>query len=930
MVRRPGRGARPRRRLAEGRAGRQPAPVTWPASGLLDERPLGALQGQRQNPYQVCVDLAGPAYKCSCPSRKFPCKHALGLLLLWAEVRCRRRRRAPASSPSGRRAGAARAAGRRAQAAGTPDPVAAAKRARAARRAGRRRHGRAEPLARRPGAAGPGRRRARRAPARSRRWPPGWSTPRRRRAASAVRRLGGDRRHRAAVGRPAARRAGPAAAAGRRPRPARRAAARRWPPPSAPGSASRSRPRTCWPGPRVADRWQVLGQVDSDDGALTTRRSWLRGARQRPVRADPVVRRARASRSPPTWCPGTEFRRRAVLLSRAPRRCARWSRTGTAAPPAVRPRRPARLPLRAALAGWAADAGRRAVAVRRPDAAGRASRPSADGWLADAAGAALPLAPGHREPWWLLAAAGGAAGDGRRPSGRRPGCARWPPGSTGGYVPAGPPVPDPGAPRGPPSCRPTCWRPRWSARPAARGPPAGRPRRRRPVRPPRLGVGSRRRLRPCWRPPRCAHLSAGRASTPAAGSCAGAGRARPRPTGRCRRRPGARLLRILADGGAPGGAQQAQELLAQWLGRGRRPRRARAARVRCPRCSTRAAATARSGPRSAGSPGGAATGWPAMRADWRWLRDEAPGARVPDARTWETGTRRRAPRPPHPLRGTDPAAALRPAGEHLGDGGVRGPRPVRRARSPPGCPPPTTRSSTRRSTTGARRSARPPSSCCAGCPARRSAGGWPSGPRRRAARAPHLRRRPALVDAARRSSTPELRRDGVAATPGAGHRRAAPGCSRRSSPAPRWTTWSADRPEPGRRLDLARGHDWESPLLHGWAKAAIAQADPAGPSALVATTPAEHGRAARGGPLGPAPGAAARRAGPARRRLPAPRGPPGPPAAGRAPRRVARRAARVAVLETDRPPGPHRPAQLAARRAVPGRRAGHAAARTPT
>jgi hypothetical protein len=33
------------------------------------------------------VDLAGasgPAYRCSCPSRKFPCKHALGLLLLWA------------------------------------------------------------------------------------------------------------------------------------------------------------------------------------------------------------------------------------------------------------------------------------------------------------------------------------------------------------------------------------------------------------------------------------------------------------------------------------------------------------------------------------------------------------------------------------------------------------------------------------------------------------------------------------------------------------------------------------------------------------------------------------------------------------------------------------------------------------------------------
>ncbi|MFF9106495.1 SWIM zinc finger family protein, partial [Streptomyces rubrogriseus] len=33
------------------------------------------------------VDLRGPAYKCSCPSRKFPCKHALGLLVEWSEGR---------------------------------------------------------------------------------------------------------------------------------------------------------------------------------------------------------------------------------------------------------------------------------------------------------------------------------------------------------------------------------------------------------------------------------------------------------------------------------------------------------------------------------------------------------------------------------------------------------------------------------------------------------------------------------------------------------------------------------------------------------------------------------------------------------------------------------------------------------------------------
>jgi hypothetical protein len=55
-----------------------------------DERAVwGSAQGSGKNPYQVAVDLDGPAYKCSCPSRKIPCKHVLGLLLLWSagEVR---------------------------------------------------------------------------------------------------------------------------------------------------------------------------------------------------------------------------------------------------------------------------------------------------------------------------------------------------------------------------------------------------------------------------------------------------------------------------------------------------------------------------------------------------------------------------------------------------------------------------------------------------------------------------------------------------------------------------------------------------------------------------------------------------------------------------------------------------------------------------
>ncbi|MFI1866321.1 SWIM zinc finger family protein [Streptomyces jumonjinensis] len=44
----------------------------------------GLCKGSGGKPYRTAVDTTGPAYSCSCPSRKFPCKHALGLLLLWA------------------------------------------------------------------------------------------------------------------------------------------------------------------------------------------------------------------------------------------------------------------------------------------------------------------------------------------------------------------------------------------------------------------------------------------------------------------------------------------------------------------------------------------------------------------------------------------------------------------------------------------------------------------------------------------------------------------------------------------------------------------------------------------------------------------------------------------------------------------------------
>lgn len=59
-------------------------PAPWSATGSDDAALWGRCQGSGGSPYRTVVDLNGPAYQCSCPSRKFPCKHALGLLLLWA------------------------------------------------------------------------------------------------------------------------------------------------------------------------------------------------------------------------------------------------------------------------------------------------------------------------------------------------------------------------------------------------------------------------------------------------------------------------------------------------------------------------------------------------------------------------------------------------------------------------------------------------------------------------------------------------------------------------------------------------------------------------------------------------------------------------------------------------------------------------------
>ena len=60
-------------------------PGKWPLLHASDQALWGHCQGSGKNPYQTAVDLREPAFKCSCPSRKFPCKHGLALLLLHAQ-----------------------------------------------------------------------------------------------------------------------------------------------------------------------------------------------------------------------------------------------------------------------------------------------------------------------------------------------------------------------------------------------------------------------------------------------------------------------------------------------------------------------------------------------------------------------------------------------------------------------------------------------------------------------------------------------------------------------------------------------------------------------------------------------------------------------------------------------------------------------------
>ena len=111
----------------------QANPARWSGCGRNEQALWGECRGSGQRPYRTQAALDYGATNCSCPSRKFPCKHALGLLLLDAGGAI------PAGSPPGwvsewlaaRAVRSARAASRtrRDRSEGPADPQAAERRA---------------------------------------------------------------------------------------------------------------------------------------------------------------------------------------------------------------------------------------------------------------------------------------------------------------------------------------------------------------------------------------------------------------------------------------------------------------------------------------------------------------------------------------------------------------------------------------------------------------------------------------------------------------------------------------------------------------------------------------------------------------------------------------------------------------------------------
>jgi hypothetical protein len=58
-------------------------PRKWVSFAGNEQAVWGECMGSGKEPYRTAIDLSEPAFKCTCPSRKFPCKHGLGLFLLF-------------------------------------------------------------------------------------------------------------------------------------------------------------------------------------------------------------------------------------------------------------------------------------------------------------------------------------------------------------------------------------------------------------------------------------------------------------------------------------------------------------------------------------------------------------------------------------------------------------------------------------------------------------------------------------------------------------------------------------------------------------------------------------------------------------------------------------------------------------------------------
>ncbi len=60
-------------------------PSKWPQLTKNGELVWGECQGSGAHPYRTVFDNSNAGYKCTCPSRKFPCKHVLALMWMYVE-----------------------------------------------------------------------------------------------------------------------------------------------------------------------------------------------------------------------------------------------------------------------------------------------------------------------------------------------------------------------------------------------------------------------------------------------------------------------------------------------------------------------------------------------------------------------------------------------------------------------------------------------------------------------------------------------------------------------------------------------------------------------------------------------------------------------------------------------------------------------------